>query len=192
MLAGAVRAGEAVGYRNAGTVECLVDPAAQTFVFLEMNTRLQVEHPITELVTGIDIVEQQLRIAADEDVSFDADSVEPRGNALELRVYAEDPQRFLPSPGRIEEWHEPSGDGIRIDAGYAAGNTVTPNYDPLLAKLCVYAADRDTLLERARVAVDGFRITGLKNNLPFFAELLQQPDFVTGRYDTGLVDRMRA
>jgi acetyl-CoA carboxylase biotin carboxylase subunit len=192
MLAGAVRAGEAVGYRNAGTVECLVDPAAQTFVFLEMNTRLQVEHPVTELVTGIDIVEQQLRIAAGEDVAFDIGAVRPRGHALELRVYAEDPKRFLPSPGHIDVWQEPSGEGVRVDAGYTSGNTVTPFYDPLLAKLCLYGADRAEVLERARTAVANFEISGLKTNLPFFAELLDQPDFVSGNYDTGLIDRMRA
>jgi acetyl-CoA carboxylase biotin carboxylase subunit len=192
MLAAAVRAGEAVGYRNAGTVECLVDPSAQTFVFLEMNTRLQVEHPVTELVTGIDLVEQQLLIAAGEDVSFDVDAVEARGHALELRVYAEDPKRFLPSPGHIDTWKEPRGDGIRVDSGYQTGNTVTPNYDPLLAKLCVYGADRAEVLQRARTAVESFEITGLKTNLPFFAELLADSTFVSGAYDTGLIEKMRA
>jgi acetyl-CoA carboxylase biotin carboxylase subunit len=192
MLAAAVRAGEAVGYRNAGTVECLVDPAAQEFVFLEMNTRLQVEHPITELVTGIDIVEQQLRIAAGEDVSFDVADVRLHGHAIEFRVYAEDPKRFLPSPGQIEEWVEPRGEGIRVDAGYAAGSTVTPHYDPLLAKLCVFGADRSEALDRSRAAVGDFTITGLKTNLPFFTELLDNESFVSGQYDTGLIERMRA
>ena len=190
MLDGAVRAAQAVDYRNAGTVECLVDPAKQDYVFLEMNTRLQVEHPVTELVTGIDIVEQQLRIAAGEAPTFG--DVDPRGHAIELRVYAEDPKRFLPSPGHIDAWVEPTGDGIRVDAGYTAGNTVTPNYDPLLAKLCAWGADRDEALERARTAVSGFTVTGLKTNLAFFTELLDDPDFVSGRYDTGLVTRMRA
>jgi acetyl-CoA carboxylase, biotin carboxylase subunit len=190
MLAAAVRAGEAVGYRGAGTVECLVDPVAQEFVFLEMNTRLQVEHPVTELVTGIDLVEQQLIIAAGEPVTFTA--AEPRGHAIEFRVYAEDPKRFLPSPGDITVWEEPSGDVIRVDSGYQAGNKVTPFYDPLLAKLCVYGADRAQALATARTAVEGFRIEGLKTNLPFFAELLADPGFVAGDYDTGLVERMRA
>jgi acetyl-CoA carboxylase biotin carboxylase subunit len=190
MLAAAVRAGEAVGYRGAGTVECLVDPVAQEFVFLEMNTRLQVEHPVTELVTGIDLVEQQLLIAAGEPVTFIA--AEPRGHAIEFRVYAEDPKRFLPSPGDITVWEEPSGDVIRVDSGYQAGNKVTPFYDPLLAKLCVYGADRAQALATARTAVEGFRIEGLKTNLPFFAELLADPGFVAGDYDTGLVERMRA
>jgi acetyl-CoA carboxylase biotin carboxylase subunit len=190
MLAAAIRAGEAVGYRGAGTVECLVDPAAQEFVFLEMNTRLQVEHPITELVTGIDLVEQQLLIAAGEPVTFTA--AEPRGHAIEFRVYAEDPERFLPSPGHITVWEEPSGEVVRVDSGYQAGNKVTPFYDPLLAKLCVYGADRAQALAAAHRAVGAFRIEGPKTNLPFFTELLGNPEFTSGEYDTGLVDRMRA
>ena len=121
VLAAAVRAGQAVGYRGAGTVECLVDTATGSFVFLEMNTRLQVEHPITELVTGIDLVEQQFLIAAGLPPSFDPAGVAPAGHALELRVYAEDPVRFLPAPGTITRWEEPSGEGIRVDAGYRAG-----------------------------------------------------------------------
>jgi len=190
MLEGAVRAGEAVGYRNAGTVECLV--SGDDFVFLEMNTRLQVEHPITELVTGIDIVEEQLRIASGEDVTFDPAAVEPRGHAIEFRVYAEDPKRFLPSPGPITVWEEPSGDGVRVDAGYGAGTTVTPFYDPLLAKLCVLGADRAEAIAKGREAVAAFTIEGPKTNLPFFRELLDHPDFVSGRYDTGIIDRMRS
>ena len=191
MLAAAVRAGEAVGYRGAGTVECLVDTDSGSFVFLEMNTRLQVEHPVTELVTGIDLVEQQFRIAAGEPPSFDPAAVSFTGHALELRVYAEDPVRFLPRPGTITQWDEPSGEGIRVDAGYQAGNTVTPFYDPLLAKLCVHAADRSRALERAAEAVAAFVIAGPKTNLPFHAELLTSPEFVSGDYDTSLVSRMR-
>ncbi len=192
MMEAGIRAGEAVGYRGAGTVECLVDPEAQDFVFLEMNTRLQVEHPVTEMVTGLDLVEQQFLIAAGEQVSFDPATVSPDGHALELRVYAEDPRRFLPSPGNITEWLEPEGPSVRVDAGYAAGTTVTPFYDPLLAKLCVHGSDRAEALQRAREAVDGFRIAGPKTNLPFHTELLANPEFVTGQYDTGLVGRMRS
>jgi acetyl-CoA carboxylase, biotin carboxylase subunit len=192
MLAAAVRAGEAVGYRGAGTVEFLLDPRRDDFFFLEMNTRLQVEHPITELVTGIDLVEQQLRIAAGESVTFDPASVTPTGHALELRIYAEDPRRFLPGPGVITNWQEPAGDGVRVDAGYTAGNTVTPSYDPLLAKLCVWGPDRSAALDRARSAVQAFVIEGPKNNLPFFVELLNHPTFVSGEYDTGLVGAMRS
>jgi acetyl-CoA carboxylase, biotin carboxylase subunit len=191
MLAAAVQAGEAVGYRGAGTVECLVDADAESFVFLEMNTRLQVEHPVTELVTGIDLVEQQFLIASGEPPSFDPASVRPSGHAIELRVYAEDPVRFLPGPGTITEWEEPAGDGVRVDAGYRAGNTVTPFYDPLLAKLCVHGADRAQALDRARAAVAAFRITGPKNNLPFHADLLTSAEFVGGGYDTSLVSKLR-
>jgi acetyl-CoA carboxylase biotin carboxylase subunit len=192
MLAAAVRAGEAVGYLGAGTVECLVDAESGTFVFLEMNTRLQVEHPVTELVTGIDLVEQQFLIASGEPVSFDPSApVTPTGHAIELRVYAEDPKRFLPSPGAITDWREPSGPGVRVDSGYAAGTTVTPFYDPLLAKLCAYGATREEAIARARLAVADFVVTGPKTNLPFHAELLANPEFVSGDYDTGLVGRMR-
>jgi acetyl-CoA carboxylase biotin carboxylase subunit len=191
MLTAAIRAGQAVGYRGAGTVECLVDTDAGSFVFLEMNARLQVEHPVTELVTGIDLVEQQFLIAAGEPPSFDPAAVSSSGHALELRVYAEDPVRFLPRPGMIAEWEEPSGEGIRVDAGYQAGNTVTPFYDPLLAKLCVHGADREQVLERAREAVAAFDIAGPKTNLPFHAELLASPEFISGDYDTSLVSRLR-
>ncbi len=191
MLAAAVQAGQAVAYRGAGTVECLVDADAGTFVFLEMNTRLQVEHPITELVTGIDLVEQQFLIAAGEPPSFDPAAVRASGHALELRIYAEDPVRFLPGPGTITEWAEPAGEGVRVDAGYAAGNTVTPFYDPLLAKLCVHGADREQALDRARDAVAAFRIAGPKTNLRFHADLLTSPEFSTGDYDTSLVGKLR-
>jgi acetyl-CoA carboxylase biotin carboxylase subunit len=193
MFAAARRAAQAVDYRGAGTVECLV-PAdgSGEFFFLEMNTRLQVEHPVTELVTGIDLVEEQLRVAAGDPPALDPDRPpEPRGHAIELRIYAEDPKRFLPGPGTITRWEQPSGEGIRVDAGYAAGDTVTPYYDPLLAKLCVWGEDRPAALERARRAVAGFAVEGPKCNLPLFAELLRQPEFVSGSYDTGLIDRMR-
>src|SRR5205823_8132329 len=189
MLEGAAQAARAVGYRNAGTVECLVDPKAQDYVFLEMNTRLQVEHPVTELVPGLDLVEEQLRIAAGDTPTRDLEDVESRGHAIELRVYAEDPKRFLPSPGTITAWQEPPG--VRVDAGYTSGNTVTPHYDPLLAKVCVWGTDRGEALEQAREAVSAFEIEGPKTNLAFFTELLADAAFVSGDYDTGLVERMR-
>jgi len=191
MLAAAVTAGEAVGYLGAGTVEFLVDVEAGDFVFLEMNTRLQVEHPVTELVTGIDLVEQQFLIAAGEDISFVPAEVTPAGHAIELRIYAEDSKRFLPSPGTITTWTEPTGPGVRVDAGYTAGNTVTTFYDPLLAKLCVHGADRAQALARARAAVEAFEISGLKTNLEFHADLLASDEFSSGDYDTSLVSRLR-
>src|SRR6266702_224199 len=191
MLAAAVQAGEAVGYRGAGTVECLVDAEAGSFVFLEMNTRLQVEHPGTELVTGLDLVHLQILIAAGEELPFRQEDIVIRGHAIELRIYAEDPVRFLPGPGTITEWVEPAGDGVRVDAGYQAGNTVTPFYDPLLAKLCVHGADRAEALDRARQAVAAFRIAGPKTNLAFHADLLTSAEFVSGDYDTSLVSKLR-
>jgi acetyl-CoA carboxylase, biotin carboxylase subunit len=189
-LAAAVKAGEAVDYRNAGTVECLLDPATGDFFFLEMNTRLQVEHPITELIHGIDLVEQQLRIASGEAPNFDIGAA-TQGHAIELRINAEDPKRFLPGPGKVATWVEPTGDGVRVDAGYAEGTTVTPNYDSLMAKLIVHGTDRADAIAKARAAVADFTIVGPKNNLPFFAELLDNPEFLSGEYDTGIVARMR-
>ncbi|SBT63459.1 acetyl-CoA carboxylase, biotin carboxylase subunit [Micromonospora sediminicola] len=200
-LAAAVRAGEAVDYRNAGTVECLLVPRqrdlkgdsslAEEFFFLEMNTRLQVEHPVTEYVYGVDLVEEQLRVASGLAPTFDPDALTPRGHAIELRINAEDPKRFLPGPGAITTWNEPSGAGVRVDSGYVAGNTVTPFYDSLLAKLIVSGATREEAVERARAAVAQFEIVGPKCNLPFFAELLENPEFLSGDYDTGIVGRMR-
>jgi acetyl-CoA carboxylase, biotin carboxylase subunit len=191
MQAAAVQVGKAVGYTGAGTVEFLVDVKTEDFSFLEMNTRLQVEHPVTELVTGIDLVEQQLLIAAGEAPSFNPARLATSGHALELRVYAEDSKKFLPSPGLIEEWVEPAGPGVRVDAGYTEGNRVTPYYDPLLAKLCVHGTDRAQALERAAAAVAAFRISGPKTNLQFHAELLESAEFRSGDYDTSLISRLR-
>ncbi|MFG2165290.1 acetyl-CoA carboxylase biotin carboxylase subunit [Micromonospora chersina] len=190
-LAAAVRAGEAVNYRNAGTVECLLDPTTGEFFFLEMNTRLQVEHPVTEHVYGVDLVEEQLRVAAGLAPTFDPDALAPHGHAIELRINAEDPKRFLPGPGAITTWNEPAGEGVRVDSGYVAGNTVTPFYDSLMAKLIISGATRDEAVQRAKAAVAQFEIAGPKNNLPFFAELLENPEFLSGDYDTGIVSRMR-
>jgi acetyl-CoA carboxylase, biotin carboxylase subunit len=191
MIDAAVRAGQEVGYRGAGTVECLVDVDAGDFVFLEMNTRLQVEHPVTECVTGVDLVAEQFLAAAGLPTATDLTAIRPAGHAIEMRIYAEDPKRFLPGPGAITEWVEPTGPGVRVDAGYASGTTVTPFYDPLLAKLIVHGVDRSEALARARSAVAEFTVTGPKCNLPFLAEVLDHPEFHSGRYDTGLVTRMR-
>ncbi|WP_327007202.1 biotin carboxylase [Dactylosporangium sp. NBC_01737] len=191
LLAAAVRAGQAVDYRNAGTVECLFDPTSGQFFFLEMNTRLQVEHPITEAVFGIDLVEEQLRVASGLAPTFDPDALRVTGHAIEVRVNAEDPKRFLPGPGAITSWVEPTGDGVRVDAGYGPGTVVTPSYDSLMAKLVVHGADRADALAKLRTAVAGFEVVGPKVNLPFFAELLDNAEFVSGDYDTGIVGRMR-
>ncbi len=196
MLDAARLAGEVVHYQGAGTVEFLLSPATDghsaEFFFLEMNTRLQVEHPITEAVLGIDLVRAQLLVAAGEDPGFDESTLNPAGHAIELRINAEDPKRFLPGPGAITGWQEPAGDGIRVDAGYGPGTTVTPHYDSLMAKLIVHGSGRADALRLARTAVDGFSIVGPKSNLAFQAELLQYPEFVSGDYDTGIVGRMRS
>lgn len=192
LLEAARLAGRAVDYRGAGTVEFLYSPDTKEFFFLEMNTRLQVEHPITEAVYGVDLVAAQLRIAAGEEPGFDPKTLAPRGHAIELRINAEDSKRFLPGPGAITSWSEPRGAGIRVDAGYGPGTVVTPAYDSLMAKLIVHAENRSAALELARSAVADFEVVGPKSNLAFHAELLERPEFVSGDYDTSLVARMRA
>lgn len=182
----AASAARAVGYRNAGTVEFLVDARTQEFVFLEMNTRIQVEHPVTELTHGIDLVEQQLSIAVTGSVT-PGFAPRQRGHAIEFRLCAEDPVRFFPSPGPIEQWEEPRGDGIRVDAGYHAGLAITPFFDSLIAKICVVAEDRDAALDLARTALDGFTVGPLRTNLPFLRGLVDRPEFTAGGYDTGIV-----
>jgi acetyl-CoA carboxylase biotin carboxylase subunit len=191
MMAAARTAGEAVHYRGAGTVEFLLEPFNREFFFLEMNTRLQVEHPITEAVLGIDLVAAQLHVAAGEDPGFDPAALRVNGHAIELRINAEDSTRFLPGPGVIAEWLEPMGRGIRVDSGYTAGNTVTPHYDSLMAKLVVHGTNREDALDRAAAAVAGFTIVGPKSNLAFHAELLKNEEFREGNYDTGIIGRMR-
>ncbi|HEV3234693.1 MAG TPA: biotin carboxylase N-terminal domain-containing protein [Candidatus Dormibacteraeota bacterium] len=185
LCAAAVRAAEAVGYRSAGTVEFIFDSAAQEFYFLEMNTRLQVEHPITEVTLGVDLAEAMLRVAAGEPSGIGV--VQPSGHAIEFRIYAEDPVRFLPSPGRIETWEPPQGEGIRVDSGVAAGYTVSHFYDPLLAKLIVSAGTREAAIDRAVGALETFRIEGVKHNLPTHLDVLASPEFRAGDYDTGLL-----
>lgn len=186
LRAAARLAGKAVDYQNAGTVEFLV--AGDAFFFLEMNTRIQVEHPVTELVTGIDLIAMQLESAAGEKVL--TEPIERVGHAMEFRVYAEDPVRFLPSPGLLKTYREPVGDGIRVDSGYSEGDVVTPHFDPLIAKLCVSGATRDDVLARAEVALAEFEIHGTKTNLPFLTALLQNAEFRAGGYDTGICDRV--
>ncbi|MFD5552546.1 acetyl/propionyl/methylcrotonyl-CoA carboxylase subunit alpha [Streptomyces sp. NPDC127068] len=194
MLTAAVTLGRAVGYRGAGTVECLVHgpPGQQDFVFLEMNTRLQVEHPVTEAVFGVDLVEEQLRAASGLAPTPGLGSRTPVGHAIEFRVNAEDPVRFLPGPGRVTRWREPVGEGIRVDAGYAEGDTVTPAYDSLMAKLVVHAGTRAEALAVAAGALAEFVVVGPRSTLPFHQDLLGRSEFARGTYDTGIVTQMRA
>jgi acetyl-CoA/propionyl-CoA carboxylase, biotin carboxylase, biotin carboxyl carrier protein len=190
--AAACDAARSVGYLGAGTVEFLVsDAAPDEFFFIEMNTRLQVEHPVTELVTGVDLVEQQLRIAAGEPLALAQHDVHLTGHAIEARLYAESPHRgFLPSTGEVLAWREPSGDGVRIDAGIREGQEVTAHYDPMLAKVIAYGDDRAQAIERLDRALAETVVLGVDTNLAFLRRLLAEPDVRDGRLDTGLIDRM--
>jgi acetyl/propionyl-CoA carboxylase alpha subunit len=183
----AVRIARAAGYQNAGTVEFLVD-ASGGFSFLEVNTRLQVEHPVTEAVTGLDLVALQLRIAGGEPLPFAQGDVRRSGAAIECRVTAEDTLRgFVPATGRIALLREPAGPGVRVDSGLFQGLTVTSDYDPLLMKVIVHGADRTEAIARARRALRETIVAGLPTSLAFHAHVLDEPDFVAGRYDTGYV-----
>ena len=184
----AVRAAQAAGYYNAGTVEFLVDDELN-YYFLEMNTRLQVEHPVTELVTGLDLVHWQLRIAAGEPLTLRQEDITWRGSAIECRIYAEDPDNhFFPSPGLIRNLSRPSGPGIRLDSGVYPGWTVPLEYDPLLAKLAVWSPRRDTSIGRMLRALDEYYVAGIKTNIGFFRQILSDGEFRAGRLHTGFID----
>jgi acetyl-CoA carboxylase biotin carboxylase subunit len=193
LAAAAASVAHAVGYTNAGTIEFLVD-AHGRFYFLEMNTRLQVEHPVTELVTGVDLVQWQIRIAAGERLAIDpAAALAPRGHAIECRVYAEDPDNgFLPSPGRIDRIRPPSGPGIRDDSGVADGFTVPVFYDSMISKLVAWGGDRAQALARLARAIDEYLVEGIPTTLPFFRWLVRTPDFAAGRFDTTTLDAILA
>ncbi len=185
----AVAAAKAVNYYNAGTVEFIVDPDTLSFYFLEMNTRLQVEHPVTELVTGIDLVHWQIRVAAGEKFPFDQSYFTQRGHAIECRIYAEDPASgFLPSTGKLLQYIEPRGPGIRVDSGFTAGDDVTHFYDPLLAKLIVHAENRETATQRMQAALQEFIVHGVVTNIDFMQALLSHPDFAYGEVTTRWVE----
>ena len=184
LLASAVQAAESVGFRNVGTFEFLVDQNDE-FYFLEANTRLQVEHGATEMVTDVDIVEQQLRIAAG--LATDVRPAPVRGHAIECRIYAEDPDTFVPSPGKLSEFEIPAGDGLRVDTGFRAGDEVSSFFDPLLAKLIAWGESRDAAVALMRQALTETRIVGIKTNVPTLMRAMEQPDFVRGRYTTDLL-----
>ena len=186
----AVLAGRAAGYRNAGTVEFLLDPATGETYFLEMNTRLQVEHPITECLTGIDLVAAQIRIAAGEPLSRVAPDPKPRGHALECRLYAEDPAaEFRPSPGRVMRFVAPGGPGVRVDSGYESGDEIPMQYDPMIAKIVVSAESREAAIRRMERALAETVVLGVTTNLPFLRDVLAHPVFLRGEADTGFLSR---
>jgi acetyl/propionyl-CoA carboxylase alpha subunit len=191
MAEAAVRAAAAVGYTNAGTVEFLLAPDG-AFYFLEMNTRLQVEHPVTEAVTGLDLVELQLRVAAGEPLPLRQADLRLDGHAIECRLYAEDPHTHLPSPGTLTAWRIPAGPDVRVDAGVEQGTEVTPLYDPLLAKLITHGASRHEAITRMRAALEQTVIEGVKTNVPLLRRILDHAAFVEGRYTTDLIPTLLA
>jgi 3-methylcrotonyl-CoA carboxylase alpha subunit len=185
----AVAAARAVGYQNAGTVEFIVAPDG-SFHFMEMNTRLQVEHPVTELVTGLDLVEWQLRVAAGEPLPAAQDDLRQSGHAFEVRIYAEDPDNdFLPATGRIRRFIHPLGDGVRVDTGVGDGDLIGPDYDPMIAKLCVHAEDRADAVMALRAALSQTLVSGLTTNLPLLRAVAAHHDFAAGALDTGWIER---
>jgi acetyl-CoA carboxylase biotin carboxylase subunit len=188
----ALRIARAANYYNAGTLEFLVD-RDRNFYFLEMNTRLQVEHPVTELVTGLDLVQWQLRIAAGERLTVNQEDVRWSGSAIECRIYAEDPdQQFMPSPGKITRLNEPAGPGLRLDSGVYEGWNVPLDYDPLLAKLAVWAPDRDAAIKRMKRALSEYTIAGIRTNRAFFGEIMEDAGFRAGKLSTAFLDEFFA
>lgn len=186
----AVKIGRAVNYTGAGTVEFLFSDATHEFYFLEMNTRLQVEHPVTELVTGRDLVREQFRVATGEALSFTQEDIDWQGHAIECRIYAEDPaNNFFPSPGTITHLREPAGPGVRIDSGVTRLSEVSIHYDPMIAKLAVWGRTRDEAIDRLRRALDEYEVSGITTTLSFFREVVTDSEFISGRLDTGFITR---
>ncbi len=185
----AVQVAHAVNYLGAGTVEFIVNDKLD-FYFLEMNTRLQVEHPVTEMITGVDLVKEQIRIASGEKISFTQDDLTIKGHAIELRVYAEDPENnFLPDIGKLEVYQIPKGEGIRVDDGFDEGMDIPIYYDPMIAKLVAYGNNRMDAIEKLKKAIDNYRIEGVKTTLSFGKFVLNHPAFSTGNFDTSFVER---
>ena len=191
MGAAAIAAAKAVHYTNAGTIEFLLD-SKDRFYFMEMNTRLQVEHPVTEEVTGLDIVKEQIAVAAGKPLSFAGRELAPRGHAIEFRVNAEDPVSFAPSPGKMTAFHPPGGIGVRVDTAAYQGYVIPSHYDSLIAKLIVNGRDRTEAISRARRALDFFVIEGIKTSIPMHRRILDDPDFVEGRLSTRFMERFAA
>lgn len=185
----AIAAVKASGYTNAGTVEFLIDSSGD-FYFLEVNTRLQVEHPVTEMITGTDLVKEQIRIASGEELNLTQEDIGINGAAIECRISAEDPETFLPSVGYIRELVEPSGPGIRVESGISSNYDVPVYYDPLLSKVIAWGRDRGEAIARMLRALDEYKIKGVKTTIPFHRKVLVNSDFVEGNYDTGIVTRI--
>jgi acetyl/propionyl-CoA carboxylase alpha subunit len=185
-----VKIARGVSYTGAGTVEFLLSDTTREFYFLEMNTRLQVEHPVTELVTGFDLVREQFAVAAGAELSFTQDDVRWTGHAIECRIYAEDPaNNFFPSPGTITNLQEPLGPGVRIDSGVRRLSEVSIHYDPMIAKLAVWGRTREEAIDRLRRALDEYEVSGITTTLPFFRKIVTDEEFIAGKLDTGFISR---
>ncbi|MCA0990122.1 acetyl-CoA carboxylase biotin carboxylase subunit [Pseudalkalibacillus hwajinpoensis] len=185
----ALLAAKHVQYTNAGTVEFVMDKD-ENFYFLEMNTRLQVEHPITEETIGVDLVEWQINVAEGKALPLKQEDIQPTGHSIELRLYAEDPTSFMPSPGKIETLHFPKMEGVRIDSGYESGSTVSPFYDPMIAKIIVSGSSREEAIKRCTDFFSSFSLTGIKHNGPLFAQLLKEENFQQGKYSTSYLSKI--
>lgn len=188
MLDAAVQAAKHIGYSNAGTIEFLVD-REQNFYFLEMNTRLQVEHPVTEEITGLDLVEQQLKVAYGERLSLKREEVGRKGHAIEVRIYAEDPKTFFPSPGKITEFQLPQGEGVRNECSIEAGSQVTPFYDPMIGKLITWGETRSEACARMKAALENYKVEGIKTNIPMLIETVSHEQFLAGYTTTDFVNK---
>lgn len=186
----AVLAAKTVGYTNAGTIEYIVSPRGE-FFFMEMNTRIQVEHGVTELVTGTDLIMEQIRVAAGEPLSFSQEDIKPRGHAIECRINAEVPERnFMPSPGLVQYIHLPAGNGVRVDTGLYAGYRIPPEYDSMIAKVMVLAPDRAAAIRKMRTALDEMVVVGVETNLDFQYQIMRNREFCEGKADTGFIERL--
>jgi acetyl-CoA carboxylase biotin carboxylase subunit len=186
-----VKAARAIKYRNAGTVEFIVDPKGDMY-FIEMNTRIQVEHPVTEAVTGIDIIKEQIKLAAGLPLEYRQNQIKPSGHAIECRINAEDPERFIPSPGTITFLSLPGGPGVRVDTALYSGYVIPPHYDSLIAKLIVYGKDRSEAIMKMRSALEEFIIEGVNTTIPFHKRVMNNPDFISGNFHTNFIEKLNS
>ncbi|MBI4697925.1 MAG: acetyl-CoA carboxylase biotin carboxylase subunit [Nitrospirae bacterium] len=184
----AVKAAKAMRYRNAGTVEFIVESSGDIY-FMEINTRIQVEHPVTEMITGVDLIKEQIKIASGEPLSFRQQDIKFSGHSMECRINAEDPDRFIPCPGRLTMFIPPGGPGIRVDTAAYCGWVIPPHYDSLIAKLISYGKDRQEAVVRMRRALSEFKIEGIRTTIPFFMKVLEDPDFLSGNFNTNFIDK---
>jgi acetyl-CoA carboxylase biotin carboxylase subunit len=187
----AVKAARAMRYRNAGTVEFIVDNEENIY-FMEINTRIQVEHPVSEMITGIDIIKEQIQLAAGEPLSFRQQDIKFSGHSIECRVNAEDPDTFTPSPGKITSFIPPGGPGIRIDTCAYSGWVVPAHYDSLIAKLITHGKDRGEAIARMRRALNEFIIEGIKTTIPFYLRIIDEPDFLSGNFNTNFLEKLNS